>query len=178
MALKLPISAHTRIRCMIENGGLTNRQIAIHAKCSTNAVKAIKRNVRDFGSTMRPSHRGGRPLSISAMMRAALFAHLDKHPGLYLEEMVDYLWNEFGEPITKSSISRTLHSVRRSKKKFHCKVVEQNSDLIDHYLHSISSFTSYQFLYVDESGCDTRDRLRRTRWSLRGVTPVQARKCP
>ena len=80
---------------MIENGDLTTRQIAAHANCSRNAVKAIKRNLRDFGSTTRPGRRGGRPSSITPSMHDALLAHLDEHPELYLEEMVEWLWDEF-----------------------------------------------------------------------------------
>src|SRR4051794_23231062 len=34
-------------------------------------------------------------------------------------------------------------------------------------------FHFYQFVYVDESGSDKRGGYRRTRWSPRGVTPVQ-----
>lgn len=71
-------------------------------------------------------------------MRETLLAHLDEHPELYLEEMVEYLWDEFGESVTKSSVSRTLHSSKRSKKKFHRQAAEQNPDLVDYYLHRIS----------------------------------------
>ncbi|OQV09551.1 Homeodomain-containing protein [Cladophialophora immunda] len=145
MAPKLPASTHARIRCMIENGSFTNRQIATMkgVKCSINAVKAIKRNLRDFGSTTRPG-RGGRPTLTDHPLNARCsFAHLDEHPELYLEEMVEWLWDEFGVAVTKSTVSRTLHSAGRLKKKFRRKAAEQNPDLVDYYLHSISSFHSY-----------------------------------
>jgi hypothetical protein len=73
--------------------------------------------------------------------------------------MVEWLRDEFGVAVTKSSVIRTLHSVGRSKKKFRRNAAEQNPDLIDYYLHSVSSFRSYQFVYVDECGCDTLDGL-------------------
>lgn len=178
MAPKLPVSTHAGIRCMIENGGFKNQQIANRANCSRNAVKAIKRNLRECGSTTKPARRSGRPSSITPSMRHALLAHVDKHRELYLQEMVEWVREEFGVVVTKSSVSRTLHSAGRSKKKFRRQAAEQNPDLIDYYLHSISSFHSYQFVYVDESGCDTRDGLRRNGWSRRGETPVQTRKFP
>ena len=62
--------------------------------------------------------------------------------------METYLWDEFGVPVTTSSVSRTLRSAGRSKKKFRRKAVEQNPDLIDFYLYSISPFHSWQFVYV------------------------------
>ena len=67
-------------------------------------------------------------------MRNALFAYLVENPDLYLEEMVEYLWDDFGEPFTKSSVSRTLGSEGRLKNKFRHEAVEQNSDLVDYYL--------------------------------------------
>lgn len=76
---------------MIGDGGFKNRQIAKAADCRTGAVKRIKRNICDFDSTTRPGHRGGRPSTITPTMREALLAHLDEHPELYLEEMVENL---------------------------------------------------------------------------------------
>lgn len=49
----------------------------------------------------------------------------------------------------------------------------RNADLRDFYLHNLSSFFSYQLVYVDESGCDKRIGFRRTGWSPLGTTPVQ-----
>jgi transposase len=161
---------------MIEQGCFTNGQIADDNGCRIGAVKAIKRNLRVFGSTKAPGRRGGRPSSITPEIRDALLAHLDKNPELYFEEMVAYIWDEFRVHVTRFSVSRALRSAKWSKKKFRRKAVEQNPDLVDYYLHTISPFHSYQFVFVDESGSDNRDGFRRTGWSPRGVTPVQVTK--
>lgn len=50
---------------------------------------------------------------------------------------------------------------------------EQHVDLQDDYLNNLSSFRSYQLVYVDESGCDKRAGFRRTGWSPLGIIPVQ-----
>ena len=134
LAPNLPASQHTQIWDMMDDGRFTNRQIADAAHCSKGVVKAIKRNLRDFGSTAAPPSRGGRPPSMTPMMRDALLGHFRRRPDLYLEELVVYLWDEFGVRVTKSSISRTLHS---AKKKPRHKAIEQNADLIDFYLHRI-----------------------------------------
>jgi transposase len=155
MAPNLPASQHALIQHMIDDGRFTNRQIAKAAHCSIPAVKAIKRNLRDFGSTTAPPNGGGRPPSMTSVMRDALLEYLLRKPNLYLDEMVVYLWDEFGHHITKSSISRTLRSAGWSKKNARRIAKEQNADLRDFYLHSLSSFRSYQLVYVDESGCDT-----------------------
>jgi transposase len=176
MAPNLRAEKHARIRRMIEQRCFTNGQIADDNDCRIGAVKAIKRNIRDFGSTKAPGCRGGRPSSITPEIRDALLAHLDKNPELYLEEMVAYLRDEFGVHVTRFSVRRVLHSARWSKKKFRRKAIEQHPDLVDYYLHTISPLHSYQFVFVDESGSDNRDGFRRTGWSPRGVTPVQITK--
>jgi transposase len=161
---------------MIDDGRFTNGQIAKAAHCSIPAIKAIKRNLHDFGCTTAPPNGGGRPPSMTPPMRDALLEYLRRKPNLYLNEMMVYLWDEFGHHVTKSSISRTLRSAGWSKKNARRIAKEQNADLRDFYLHRLSSFRSYQLVYVDESGCDTRVGFRRTGWSPLGVTPVQIAK--
>lgn len=173
MAPNLSASQHAQIQDMIEDGRFTYQEIGKAANCSFDAVKAISRNLRDFGSTRAPRNRFGRPLSISPTMRETLLEQLIWKPGMTLEEMVVYLWDEFESLTTTSSISRTLRSAGWSKKKARAIAKGRSEDLRDFYLHSISHFHSYQVVYVDESGCDKRIGFRRTAWSPLGVTPLQ-----
>ena len=161
---------------MIEVGHFKNRQIADVAHSSTNAVKAIRRNLRDFGSTRAPAHQEvvvGALHPLNPVMREALLEHLLGKPGLSLEEMEIYLWDEFEASATNSSINRTLRSAKWSKKKARAIARGRSADLRDFYLHSVSLLRSYQLVYVDESGCDKRIGFRRTGWSPLGVTPQQ-----
>jgi hypothetical protein len=106
-------------------------------------------------------------------MLEALCERLLEKPDLYQDEMVVFLWDEFRILVTTYSISRALASVGWSKKAARQIAKEQNAELRDYYLHTISSFQSYHLVYVDESGCDKRAGFRRTGWSPLGVTPVQ-----
>jgi hypothetical protein len=65
MAPNLSASQHAQIQHMIENGAFTYPQIGQAANCSVDAVRAISRNLRDFGGTRAPRNRGGRPPSIT-----------------------------------------------------------------------------------------------------------------
>ena len=103
----------------------------------------------------------------------ALCEHLLKNPELYLDEMALFLWEKFKVHVTTSSLSRVLNSVSWSKKKIRRVAKARNADLRDLYMHNTSDFLSYQYVFVDESGCDKRDGYRRTGWAPLGVTPVQ-----
>jgi transposase len=50
---------------------------------------------------------------------------------------------------------------------------EQNPDLQDFYLYTLSAFRSNHLVYVDESECNKLIGFRRTGWSPLGVAPIQ-----
>lgn len=106
-------------------------------------------------------------------MLEALCDRLLEKPGLYLDEMAIFLWDEFQMLVTTSCIRRALAFKGWSKKITRQRAKEQNAELREFYLHSISEFESYHLVYVDESGCDKRIGFRRTGWSPLGVAPVQ-----
>ena len=75
--------------------------------------------------------------------------------------------------VTTYSIRRTLDSRGWTKKTIGRIAKARNADLRDLYLHNTSHIHSWQYVFVDESGCDKRIGQRRMGWSPRGVTPIQ-----
>lgn len=148
-------------------------QIADAAECSRQSVYYIRSNLQQFDSPKAPPIRSGRRRSITPPMLEALCDRLLEKPGLYLDEMAVFLWDEFHIHVPICSISRALTSVGWSKKTARQTAKERNPDLRDAYIHYLSDFQSYHLVYVDESGCDKRIGFRRTGWSPLGVAPVQ-----
>ncbi|TVY71305.1 hypothetical protein LSUE1_G004474 [Lachnellula suecica] len=157
MAPNLAASQHDQIRDMILSRSLRIAQMANTAGCSTRSVKAIRSNLRYFGTAKAPANGVGRPRSITPPMLEALREYLLGKPDRYLDELAILLCDDFDVLVTTMSISRALASM----------------DLRDFYLHNMSAFRSYHLVFVDESGCDMRIGFRRTAWSPVGVTPVQ-----
>jgi transposase len=173
MAPNLADSQHDQIRDMILSKSLTTTQMADIAGCSTRSIKAIRSNLRYFGTTKAPLNGVGRPRCISPSMLEALREYLLGKPDRYLDELAVLLWDDFDVLVTTMSISRALASMGWSKKTARRVARERNADLRDLYLHNMSAFHSHHLVYVDESGCDKRIGFRRTGWSPVGVTPVK-----
>lgn len=174
MAPTLAASQHEVIRDMVVEGSLTNAQMSTVARCSRRTISSLRANLRHYGSTHAPYNgRGGRPRSITPPMLDALLCLLREKPDLHLDEMAIFLWDNFQEIVTISTISRSLASAKWSKKVARQTSKDRNADLRDVYLHDVSAFSSYHLVFVDESGCDTRVGYRRRGWSPLGVTPVQ-----
>ena len=173
MAPRLPPSKLYLIRDMIESQSLTTSQMAEEAECSKLTITNIRRNLRLFGSVHAPPTRIGRKRTVTPPMIEALCDHLFEKPGLYLDEMAIFLWDEFQTLVTTSSIRRALVAKGWSKKTARKQARERNANLREFYLHNLSDFQSYHLVYVDESGCDKRVGFRRTGWSPLGVAPMQ-----
>ena len=158
---------------MVLNREHTDTQIAKQVQCSTRTVRAARSNIRCFKSIKAPFNGGGRSSAVTPLMRIVLFDHLHEHPGLYQDEMIVFLWDEFEVLVSKWSIRRALQECGWSKKNMRRVSREQNADLRDLYHHRMSEFCSYHLVFVDESGCDKRIGFRRTGWAPLGITPVQ-----
>lgn len=146
------------------------------AQCSERSITNIRKNLRLFGSARSPPVSVGRQRSIAPIMLDALCDHLAEKPGLYVDEMAIFLWDEFNILPSSSSVKRALSRAGWTKKKAQQKAKEQNPQLRDFYQHKLSDFRSYHLVFVDESGCDKRIGYRRTGWSPLGVTPIQVSK--
>lgn len=92
---------------------------------------------------------------------------------MLLGEMASFLKNQYGVGIAISTISSALPAAGWLKKIVRRMAQERNADLCDSYLHQVPALSSYQLVFVDESGCDKRAGLRRPGWSRGGVTPIQ-----
>ena len=75
-------------------------------------------------------------------MLQALQQHLLEKPGLYLDEMVVFLWDEFEGIVTTLSISRALRSIGWLKKVARSIAKERGANLRDFYLYNLQAFHS------------------------------------
>ncbi len=73
-------------------------------------------------------------------MLDALCDHLFEKPGLYLDEMVIFLWDEFQMLATASSIRSAIVSKGWSRKTTQQKAKDQNAELRVLYLFNLSDF--------------------------------------
>jgi hypothetical protein len=133
------------------------------AGCNDRTIRNIDTNMRLFGNTRAPTNGAGQPRLITPPMLAALCDRLLEKPGLFRDEMAVFLY-EFDVLVSVSSIGRALASINWTEKATRRIANERDADLRDFYLHKLSSFRSYQLVYVDESGCDKRIGFRRTGW--------------
>lgn len=104
-------------------------EIADLIGCSERFVFTIKFNLRCFSSTKAPSYGVGQPRSITPLMLDVLCEYLPGEPGLYWDEMVLFVLDEFNTHITASSMGRALESRSWTKKTIRHIVKGRSADL-------------------------------------------------
>jgi hypothetical protein len=144
------LTMHQR-RCLAQGNSLS--RMAPHLAESQHAL------IHDMiasKTTKAPPNSVGRPRSVTPPMLDALCEHLLEKPELYQEEMVLFLLDEFKVHVTTFSLARALNSIGWTKKTIRRVAKGRNADLRDLYLYNTSHIRLYQYVFVDESGCDKR----------------------
>ena len=90
---------------MIERQSLTTSQTAAEAESSKITIIHIRRNLRQFGSIYAPQTRKGRKRTVTPLIIEARSDHPSEKPGLYLDEKVVFLWDEFRTLVSRSKKS-------------------------------------------------------------------------
>jgi transposase len=117
------------VRDMILSDSLKTLGIAVAASCSDRSVRTIRANIRCFGSTKAPFNGVGRPRRITPAMLDALREKLLEKPGMYQDELVVFLYDEFDVLVNVSAVSRALKSIGWTKKASRQIAKERNADL-------------------------------------------------
>ncbi|KAK4119395.1 hypothetical protein N657DRAFT_540965, partial [Parathielavia appendiculata] len=158
------------------NDGPKDNEIAEIAGCTDRAVRRIRSNLLRFGSTTAPPNGASRPKTVAPPMLTALFNQLSLNPCMRLEDVADFLRNEFDVDLTRFSISRALKKAKWSKKCTQNVARERNPDLRDEYMYEVSFLRSEQLVFIDETGVNKSIGIKRKGWAPRGKRPCQIRR--
>ena len=82
-------------------------------------------------------------------------------PGIYLHELQQHLLKETGTQISVPTICNFLHKNGFTRQKLARVAIQQSSALRSTFLGEISLFAPKMFIFIDETGSDRRDCLRR-----------------
>jgi transposase len=102
---------------MIQFASLPDKDIAQIDNCSTRTVTRVRANMRHFGSPYAPKNFGSRRSCILPYVLDALLERLITKPNLYLDEMAEFILDEFELSISVDSIRRSLRACNWLKKK-------------------------------------------------------------
>lgn len=112
------IDLREKIVAAYENKEGSMQKLADRFKVSKNFVAELLKRVKQTGQVAPKPHGGGHPPSVKAQGEIFLKDLIKNQPDLILEEIRDE-YNKHFEPISCSTVDRTLTRLKLSRKKKH-----------------------------------------------------------
>ncbi len=96
-------------------------------------------------------------------------------PCMYLDEICPKMKENVGIVVSPSLICRLLHSYGITRKKVRQVALQRCYSLRGAFMSQCFMFSADKFVWLDESGSDSRDNIRKFGYALRGITPTYHR---
>lgn len=154
----------------LATGAFKQCDIAQYYRVSETFVSTVATNCASYGGPIRPALAlNGRPPLITYDIECGLHDLLDKYKTVQLDEVVDFVNDEYGVSISKNTASRALRRLNMTRKRVTNVHPNQDSGLRDDHLIERMQYSADQIVAVDESAADERTKDRKYGWSLRGL---------
>lgn len=137
--------------------------------------RSVRRYVNLFDQTgdVRPKiQRHGPQLLLGEHEQLTLLRIILQNTGIYLHEIQNKLCDHFGVTVSVPTICRTLRVMGCCRRVIRHVAIQRSDELRAHFMAEVSVYDSNMIIWIDESGCDRRNSLRRFAYTLRGIPPV------
>ena len=94
-----------------------------------------------------------------------------ENPGIYLHEIQQQLFHMFGVDVSVSTICRTLKFMGCSRQKIQHIALQRSEVCRARFMSEISIYDPAMLVWVDETGCDRQNSMRKFGYSVRGIPP-------
>ena len=140
--------------------------------------KTVRRYLRRFWQTgeMQPqAHRNGPAGIFGDYEKLILLRIVLAHPGIFLFEIKDMLQEHFGVLVSEITILRALKSMGCTRQVIRQIPIQRSEMMRAKFMAEISVYDPSMLVWLDESGCDRRNAIRKYGYSVRGMRPVEYR---
>ncbi|XP_011404819.1 PREDICTED: uncharacterized protein LOC105313243 [Amphimedon queenslandica] len=131
----------------------------------------VKRYINKFyrtGDVNGERKRNGPTQLLGDFEQAVLLRMISNHPGIYLHEIQSKLLNKFGVIVSLATICQSLRYLGCTKQYMHHIALQQSEVLRSKFMAEISLYDPSMLIWIDESGCDRSNTIRKYGYSLKG----------
>ncbi len=146
---------------------LTCKEVAKNLNVDKSTVSRVVSRFKQTGAVEIKPRRGA-PRKLTAMDEFLIIENILKQPSIYLHELQSDIRQVTGTDVDVSTICRFLKENNFSRKKLSYVALQRNAVLRGQFLSDISIYDPNMLLFIDETGCDRRDAMRKYGYSLVG----------
>ena len=142
---------------------------------SERSVRRYLKLFEQTGDVEPKTQRHGPQLLLGDFEQLTLLRLILEHTGIYLHELQDKLCDMFGVTVSVSTICRTLRIMGCSRRVIRHVAIQRSDELRARFMADISIYDPAMIIWIDESGCDRRNNMRKFAYTIRGIPPVDHR---
>lgn len=176
-ARRIPYSVDMRWRMVWQHLalGLTFKEIAKRLNIDPSTACRVN-NLFLITGDVQPKMRAGVPREeirkIDSSTELFIVGLILDEPKLYLSEVCKAVFDLSGIVVSEATICRLFQRYGISRQKIRRVALQQSAVLRGQFMAHVLLYRREMFVWVDESGCDRRDAMRKYGYSIRGQTPV------
>ena len=137
------------------------------------SVRTVRRYVHSFlscGDVKSKSYHHGPQRLLGEFEQIVLLRLITDNVGIYLHEVQAKLLSLFGVPVSTATVCRTLKYMGCTRQVVQHIAIQRNDELRAKFMAEISVYDPSMLIWIDESGCDRRNCVRKKAYSFRGIT--------
>ena len=158
-----------RVVWQSEGLGFPPKDIALNLNIDVSTVRRVLlifQTTGDICKRIYPSERAYR--KITEPVQLYILYLILSRPGVYLREIVCDLSTVLGLDVTESAICKFLKKIGFSRQKLALYALQRDETLRQQYVTDVTIYPRETLFFVDETGTDRKDTLRKYGYSLRG----------
>lgn len=135
-------------------------------------------SIFDRSGTVEPAKRNGSRIEMRALDQQGelyVIGLILNSPTLFLGEIVQQIKNDLGIDLSAATICRLLKRYGHSRKKIRQIAQQRCAALRGQFMAHVHLFNCESFVWIDETGSNKKDHIRKYGYALKGVTPVYHR---
>lgn len=138
------------------------------------SMSTVYRYLNKFQHTgdVKPiDHHHGPSRLLGDLEQIVLLRIILSKPGIYLSEVQSQLHANFGVQVSLSTICRTLKYMGCTRQVIQHIALQRDDEMRAKFMAEVSAYDPLMLLFLDESGHDQRNYIRKRGYGVRGMTP-------
>ena len=174
---KAPYSRDLRWRVVWQRIGmeLSFRKISINLCLSLGTVHNHFKRFQQTGEVAPTVSNRESTRALSEHDELVIVGLLLDDPSMYLNEVCQKIVTLTGIEVSPATVCRVIHRNGFTHKKIQQVALQRSVEHRGRFFAEVQFYGVHQFVWVDETGSDRRDQIRKFRYALKGESPVYHR---
>ena len=151
---------------------MTKKQVAETMLVSEKSVQRYVHLFNVNGNVSEKQQRNGPSRKLSEVEELSIMQSLLRKPNLFLDELNQELMEVTGCSIDRSTLCRTVKHLGFTHKKIRHIATQQSEVKHAQFMAEMNDVDPDMLVWVDETGSDRRNAIRKYGYGLRGMTPI------